>query len=282
MTGLKSPLRRPRRRPDVHDAAAVKYETPGSGARVFSSGSAQWAWALDSYRWDPIVAGVPIDSRVQDMTHNMLDDMGSPSVPAGIDVTHTGDQFNIQTFPRGSDPRVTSYKIYRHSGTAAFEPGDAGVTLVCQNATGACSDSPATGTYRYATVAVDTWAESSPRLSLAVTHNLPVAVDDTATMTEDAVATAINVLANDTDTEGDPIRIASRTQPTNGNVVLTGGTPERTRASPTSPTRTTATPRRGPHPTPSPTRSTAAIPPPSRSPSTASTTRRWPSTTRRR
>ena len=67
----------------------------------------------------------------------------------------------------------------------------------------------------------------------------PVAVDDTMTVTEDDPATAIDVLANDTDTDGGPKSVASVTQPTNGTVVITGGGTGLTYA----PTRTTATPR---------------------------------------
>ena len=51
----------------------------------------------------------------------------------------------------------------------------------------------------------------------------PVAVDDAATVAEDDPATAIDVLANDTDLDGDPIAIDSVTQPANGTVVITGG-----------------------------------------------------------
>ena len=50
------------------------------------------------------------------------------------------------------------------------------------------------------------------------------AVDDTATVAEDAAATAIDVLANDTDVDGGPkSRSTSVTQPANGTVVITGG-----------------------------------------------------------
>ncbi len=51
----------------------------------------------------------------------------------------------------------------------------------------------------------------------------PVAVNDSATVLEDAAATAIPVLANDTDPDAGPISITSVTQPTNGTVVITGG-----------------------------------------------------------
>ena len=51
----------------------------------------------------------------------------------------------------------------------------------------------------------------------------PTAVDDTKTVAEDSGATAIDVLANDTDADGGPKTIASVTQPAHGTVVITGG-----------------------------------------------------------
>lgn len=51
----------------------------------------------------------------------------------------------------------------------------------------------------------------------------PVAVADSGTVTEDAAATAVPVLANDTDIDGGPKTVASVTQPTNGTVAITGG-----------------------------------------------------------
>ena len=48
----------------------------------------------------------------------------------------------------------------------------------------------------------------------------PTAVNDTKTVTEDAGATAIDVLANDTDVDGGPKTIASVTQPANGTVAV--------------------------------------------------------------
>ena len=54
--------------------------------------------------------------------------------------------------------------------------------------------------------------------------NPPVAVDDTPPLiAEDAAATAINVLGNDSDPDGDPLTIASVTQGAIGAVVITGG-----------------------------------------------------------
>ena len=66
---------------------------------------------------------------------------------------------------------------------------------------------------------------STATVSVTVTcvDDPPVAVDDAATVTEGAPATAIDVLINDTDIDGGPRSVASVTQPTNGTVVITGG-----------------------------------------------------------
>jgi VCBS repeat-containing protein len=84
-----------------------------------------------------------------------------------------------------------------------------------------CNDGSPTDDFTYtlapggstATVAVSVTCVDDP----------PVAVDDSATVTEDDPATAIDVLANDTDVDGGPIAIDSVTQPANGTVVITGG-----------------------------------------------------------
>jgi len=207
------------------DSAAVKYTANGSGARVFSSGSEQWAWGLDSYRWDPtLFTGIPATNpAIQGFTRNMLTDMQKPAAPGALDVTRSGNSFTIDTTPR-TDPRISSYKVYRHAGSGSFVPTDSGVTLVCQNASGDCSDTPAQGTYRYASVAVDQWNDSAVTLSQTV-DNLtpPTAVDDSATVNEDAVASAVNVTGNDTNPSGVTLSITAVTQPANGQVVITGG-----------------------------------------------------------
>ncbi|HEX3294400.1 MAG TPA: N,N-dimethylformamidase beta subunit family domain-containing protein [Solirubrobacterales bacterium] len=209
------------------DSAAVKYTANGSGARVFSSGTEQWAWGLDSYRWDPtLFTGIPpTNPAIQQFTRNLLADMARPAPPAGLTANASGGSIQMDTTPRG-DSRITSYKIYRHAGTGAFQPGDAGVTLVCQNLTGDCTDTPAAGTYRYASVAVDQWNDSGAALSQAV-DNLPppTAVDDSATISEDGAATGVPVLSNETNPSGGPITISSASDPAHGSVILIGGSP---------------------------------------------------------
>ncbi|MCW5851736.1 MAG: hypothetical protein KIT87_16810, partial [Anaerolineae bacterium] len=66
---------------------------------------------------------------------------------------------------------------------------------------------------------------STATVSVTVTcvDDPPVAVNDSATVTEDSGANPLPVLSNDTDVDGGPKSIASVTQPANGVVVITGG-----------------------------------------------------------
>lgn len=72
---------------------------------------------------------------------------------------------------------------------------------------------------------VNTSAPQTFLITVTAVDDPPTAVADSATLNEDDPATAIDVLANDTDTDGGPMTINSVTQPANGTVVLTGGLP---------------------------------------------------------
>ena len=109
-------------------------------------------------------------------------------------------------------------------------------------------------------------------MSVTVTcvDDAPIAVNDAATVAEDAGATAIDVLANDTDIDGGPKSITSVTQPANGTVVITGGG-----TGPDLQAERQLLQRRQPPDTFTYTLTPAAPPPPPcRSPSPASTTPR--------
>jgi len=59
----------------------------------------------------------------------------------------------------------------------------------------------------------------------APVDHLPIAADDASVVGENSAATFIDVLSNDTDSEGDPITVDSITQPENGTVeIATEGT----------------------------------------------------------
>jgi VCBS repeat-containing protein len=68
-----------------------------------------------------------------------------------------------------------------------------------------------------------TSAPATVTITITAVDDPPVAVNDNASVNEDSGATAIGVLANDTDVDGGPISVASVTQPANGTVVITGG-----------------------------------------------------------
>jgi VCBS repeat-containing protein len=208
------------------DAAAVTYTANGSGARVFSSGTEQWSWGLDSYRWDPtLFTGIPATNpAIIQFTRNMLADMQKPAAPGALSATRgSGTSIVLDTTPR-TDPRITSYKVYRHAGSGSFLPTDSGVTLVCTNASGDCTDTPAQGTYRYAVVATDQWNDSAVTLSQTVDNLTPAtANNDSATVNEDSGATAVPVTANDSNPSGVTLTITGVTQPANGTVAITGG-----------------------------------------------------------
>jgi VCBS repeat-containing protein len=107
------------------------------------------------------------------------------------------------------------------NGTVVITGGGTGLTYA-PNAN-YCNEPPGTtlDTFTYTL----TPGGSTATVSVKVTcvDDNPVAVNDSATVAEDSGAGAVNVLANDTDTDGGPKAVASVTQPANGTVVITGG-----------------------------------------------------------
>ena len=104
-------------------------------------------------------------------------------------------------------------------GTVAITGGGSGLTY--EPDAGYCSPAGSTDDFTY------TLSPGGSTATVAVTVSCvddpPTAVNDTATVAEDSGATAIDVLANDTDTDGGPKTIDSVTQPTHGTVAITGG-----------------------------------------------------------
>ncbi|HET6154138.1 MAG TPA: Ig-like domain-containing protein, partial [Marmoricola sp.] len=69
-----------------------------------------------------------------------------------------------------------------------------------------------------------TSAAATRGITVTAVDDPPVAVADAETVSAGAAATAVPVLANDTDVDGGPKTISSATDPAHGTVVLTGGT----------------------------------------------------------
>ncbi|MCK5647375.1 MAG: Ig-like domain-containing protein, partial [Gammaproteobacteria bacterium] len=83
-----------------------------------------------------------------------------------------------------------------------------------------------TGGEELTTVIVDNPVNIIPALNPVNpinTNNEPSANEDTITIPEDSSATIIDVLANDTDLDGDTLTVDSVTQPANGTVTLVNG-----------------------------------------------------------
>jgi Big-like domain-containing protein/Calx-beta domain-containing protein/K319-like protein/uncharacterized protein DUF6055 len=80
----------------------------------------------------------------------------------------------------------------------------------------------ATGLYVVQLVVDDGMLTSAPStLTVTATNQPPVAHDDTATA-QAGTPTTINVLANDTDPDGDPLHVASVSQPHSGTATIAG------------------------------------------------------------
>ena len=99
-----------------------------------------------------------------------------------------------------------------------------------------CNDPPGTAPDAF-TYTLNGGSTATVSVTSRCDDDAPTAVDDSATVAEDSGASAIDVLANDTDTDGGAKSVASVTQPANGTVVITGGGSGLTY----QPNRTTAT-----------------------------------------
>jgi hypothetical protein len=141
-------------------AESVRYTFPASGARVFSSGSLEFPWALDDYRY-PEGPGTPVDDRIKQLVRNLLTNALRPAPPASVRTTIvSGRRLRIMIGRRG-DPRVTRHRVYRRAGGAAPPLTDPAWRVVCLTTTATCLNTvPAAGVYRFAAVAVDRWGES--------------------------------------------------------------------------------------------------------------------------
>ncbi len=142
------------------------------------------------------------------------------SFQAGQDVLDWTDNNLADSITEGASTNQTV--LLTGNGTAAqYEAALAAVTYVNT------SDNPSTAN-RTVSFSITTGGGSpSDTIDITVTavDDLPTAVDDSATVLEDAAATAVGVLGNDTDPDAGPRAISSASDPANGTVTLTGGSP---------------------------------------------------------
>ncbi len=93
-----------------------------------------------------------------------------------------------------------------------------------ENSSEAPSTSSRTVTFA-ATDVLTATGDDTRTIAVVSVDDPPAAVGDGATVLEDASAADVPVLANDTDPDAGPKTISSATDPANGTVVLTGGSP---------------------------------------------------------
>jgi VCBS repeat-containing protein len=118
-------------------------------------------------------------------------------------------------------PKTITARTQPAHGTVVITGGGTGLTY--QPTANYCNSAPPSSTDNF-TYTLNGGSTATVAVTVTCVDDNPVGVDDSATVAEDANATAIDVLANDTDIDGGPKTIASATQPTNGTVTLTGGT----------------------------------------------------------
>ncbi|HEU0297230.1 MAG TPA: sortase [Anaerolineales bacterium] len=170
------------------------------------------------------------------ITYNTAPTGGNGAVTTNEDTlyTFTVADFTTLTTPAYSDPegdpfsgiQVTSLET---AGTLQCGGVDVPLNGTCANVTTLTFlPAPNANGSPYATFGFKVYdgsfySTSSYTMTVNVTavDDVPVAVGDSATVTEDDPATTINVLANDADVDGGPMTINSVTQPANGTVVIT-------------------------------------------------------------
>jgi VCBS repeat-containing protein len=127
----------------------------------------------------------------------------------------TNDSGGPATIASASDPA---------NGTVVLTGGSPGAHtgLTYQPDPNYCNSPPGTSpdTFSYT---LNGGSSATVFMTVTCVDDAPVAVNDSATVVEDSSASAVDVLANDTDIDGGPKAVSSVTQPANASVVITGG-----------------------------------------------------------
>jgi hypothetical protein len=119
-------------------------------------------------------------------------------------------------------PKTITGVTQPSNGTVTFTGSSVSYTPSANYCNSQMGGTPDTFTY---TLNSSVNAAQTATVSVAVTcvDDPPVAVDDSATVTEDAGASAVDVLVNDTDIDGGAKTITAKTDGSHGTVAITGG-----------------------------------------------------------
>ena len=113
-------------------------------------------------------------------------------------------------------PKTIELKTNGTNGTVAIT--NSGADLTYTPAANYCNNPPGTTPDTF-TYTLNGGSVATVTVTVTCVDDAPVAVNDSATVLEDASATTINVLANDTDIDGGPKFVDAKTNSTNGGVV---------------------------------------------------------------
>ena len=163
------------------------------------------------------------DSATVSVTVTCVDDPPTAvndSATVAEDAAATGVDVLANDTDVDGGPKSVASVTQSTNGTVVITGGGTGLTY--RPNPGYCNDPPGTMPDVF-TYTLNGGSTATVSVTVTCNDNPPTAVDDSATVAEDSGASAIDVLANDTDTDGGPKSVASVTQPTNGTVVITGG-----------------------------------------------------------
>ncbi len=151
------------------DATAMRYTAP-SGARVFSSGSLQFVWGLDSFGAGDRSAAGAADTGLQQFTRNALADLTTPAPAWSLHAVSIRGRVRVW-ISRPTDPRVTNVIFLRREGRQTFDAKSVGTSTVCTTIDSICLDRSAVRghVYRYLAIVADQWGTSSPTETSPVT-----------------------------------------------------------------------------------------------------------------
>lgn len=117
-------------------------------------------------------------------------------------------------------PKTVQSVTQPGNGTVVITGGGTGLTY--QPDANYCNDGSPLDTFTYT---LNGGSVATVSMTVTCVLDSATAVADSASVAEDSTATPIDVLANDLDPDSVGLSIASATDPANGTVVLTGGTP---------------------------------------------------------
>ena len=158
----------------------------------------------------------------------MYPDPGATITGATVRITvgYAGAEDILALASPGSHPAITpsvsadTLTLTGNASPAAYQAALRDVTY--RNS----SENPSTAARTLTFTVTDETARTgsdTKGLTVVAVDDPPVAVNDSATVLEDAAATAVPVLTNDTDVDAGPKTIGSASDPANGTVVVTGG-----------------------------------------------------------